>query len=82
MKTLALVTLLGLTLLSTACTGPTRLKNDFGATPALSSRQRYTAIARNIDWEGQLMMDDIDHVLLLRPASNLTIWVVQDRYQD
>jgi hypothetical protein len=74
------VLLLGLSLISTACTGPTRLKDDFGATPALSSRERYTLIGQNWDYESKQLMDDIDHTLLLRPASGLTIWDVQERY--
>ncbi|MCC7351078.1 MAG: hypothetical protein IT446_10955 [Phycisphaerales bacterium] len=80
MKALAIATLLGLTLLSTACTGPTRLKNDIGATPAYSSRERYTMIGRNWDFEGKQLMDDIDHALLLRPPSRLTIWNVHEDY--
>ena len=80
MKVLAIATLLGLTLLSTACTGPTRLKNDIGATPAYSSRERYTMIGRNWDYNGKQLMDDIDHVLMLRPASRGTIWNVREDY--
>lgn len=77
MKKLALLGVIGMTLIGSACTGPTRLENDFGATPAYSSRERYTMIGRNWDYEGKQMMDDIDHVLLLRPASHLTIWNVR-----
>ncbi|MCC6423239.1 MAG: hypothetical protein IT447_07140 [Phycisphaerales bacterium] len=80
MKALAIATLLGLTLLSTACTGPTRLKNDIGATPAYSSRERFTMIGRNWDYEGKQLMDDIDHALLLRPASRNSLWNVHEDY--
>ena len=34
-------------------------------------------IGRNISYEAGQMQDDIDHTLLLRPASRLTIWNVR-----
>jgi hypothetical protein len=34
-------------------------------------------IARNWDYEGKQLMDDVDMALLLRPASHLTIWNVR-----
>lgn len=47
------------------------------ATPAYSAKERSQMIARNWDYEWKQMQDDIDNVLLLRPASHLTIWNVQ-----
>lgn len=47
------------------------------ATPAYSSRERFQQIGRTWDYEWKQAQDDIDHVLLLRPASRLTIWDVQ-----
>ncbi len=77
MKKLGMLALLGFSLFGAACTGPTRLTNDFGATPAYSSRERYTMIGRNWDYEGKQIMDDIDHALLLRGTGHLTIWNVR-----
>jgi hypothetical protein len=50
---------------------------EIGWTPAYTARERGDMIARNWDYEGKQMMDDIDYVLLLRPASHLTIWNVR-----
>jgi hypothetical protein len=47
------------------------------ATPAYSAQERNQQIARNWDYESRQMVDDFDSVLLLRPASRLTIWHVQ-----
>lgn len=46
-------------------------------TPTLSSRERGQAISRNMGLEWQMMQDDIDHALLLRPVSVLTRWNVR-----
>ncbi len=51
--------------------------NEIGYTPAYTTKERGDQIARNWDLEGKEMQDDIDHVLLLRPQSHLTIWNVQ-----
>jgi hypothetical protein len=80
MKKLVLTLLLGSLMLPTVMLsgGCARgLDRDFGATPALTSRERYQQIGRNWDYEGKQIMDDIDEVFLLRPASRLTIWNVQ-----
>ena len=67
MKKLALMVLLaGLTAFSSGC-----------ATPAYSANERAQMIARNWDYEWKQAQDDIDHALLLRPASQLTIWHVR-----
>jgi hypothetical protein len=47
------------------------------STPAYSGRERFQMIGRNISFEAAQMQDDIDHALLLRPASRLTIWHIR-----
>jgi hypothetical protein len=47
------------------------------ATPTLSSRERGQAISRNMGMEWQMMQDDIDQALLLRPVTMLTRWNVR-----
>lgn len=78
MRSLAfLILAAGAMSLSTGCAKHYSLDNDFGATPAYSSTERYQQIYRAWDYEGKQMMEDIDHILLLRPASHLTVWHVQ-----
>jgi hypothetical protein len=43
-------------------------------TPEMKLSERDRKVARAWDWEGKQFADDIDHVLLLRPPSRLTIW--------
>ena len=69
---LTLICLLGVTIFG--CARP----NEIGYTPAYTTPERRDQVARNWDLEGKEMQDDIDHVLLLRPVSHLTIWNVQD----
>ena len=57
--------------------GPPGLKPGIGSTPTLSREERFTRISRNWSLEYQMMNDDIDSVLLLRPVSGLTEWTVQ-----
>ena len=67
MKVFALfVVLAGMIVGSTGC-----------ATPAYSPSERRAQIFRNWDYEAKQAVDDFDHLLLLRPASHLTIWNVQ-----
>ena len=47
------------------------------ATPAYSANERWQMISRNWAYEWKQAQDDIDAVLLLRPASRLTIWHVR-----
>ena len=42
------------------------------ATPLYGTSERFSRINRNFNLEGQMLMDDIDHILLLRPTSDLT----------
>jgi hypothetical protein len=68
MKVLALLVLLGgLMTTSTGCL----------STPAYSASERHAQIMRNWDYEGKQAVDDFDHIMLLRPASHLTIWNVR-----
>jgi hypothetical protein len=64
---------LTLTLAGGGCARP----GEFGWTPAYSAHERGQLIARNWDYEGKQSQDDLDHALLLRPASGLTIWDVR-----
>jgi hypothetical protein len=47
------------------------------ATPAYSGSERGQLIARNWEFEGKQINDDIDSILLLRPAGRLTIWHIR-----
>jgi hypothetical protein len=47
------------------------------ATPGYSPNERHELIARNWDYEIRQATDDWDTLLLLRPASRLTIWNVR-----
>jgi hypothetical protein len=47
------------------------------ATPTMSASERGQAISRNMGLEWQMVQDDVDNVLLLRPASTLTRWNVR-----
>ena len=67
MKRLALLALAAGSMgLSTGC-----------ATPAYTAQERNAMIARNWDYEIKQASDDWDSILLLRPASRLTIWNVR-----
>jgi len=46
-------------------------------TPGYTVDERFQQIGRNWDYEGKQAADDIDHAMLLRPASRLTWWNVQ-----
>ena len=50
---------------------------EIGWTPAYTANERGNQILRNWDYEGKQKDDDIDSLLLLRPASRLTIWHVR-----
>jgi hypothetical protein len=67
-------------LLGLACVGMTSgcaRPGEFGYTPAYTTKERFDMIARNWDYEGKQLMDDMDSLLLLRPASHLTMWNVR-----
>ena len=48
-------------------------------TPGYSASERFNQIGRNFYYNQSQMNDDIDHALLLRPASRLTIWNIYHR---
>jgi len=67
MKVFALfVVLAGMIVGSTGC-----------STPAYSPSESHAQIFRNWDYEFKQATDDFDHIMLLRPASHLTVWNVQ-----
>lgn len=71
MKKLTVLALIGSALVSiVGCARP----GELGHTPALTTKERYNAIARNWDNEGKQSQDDIDTLLLLRPQSRLSPW--------
>lgn len=47
---------------------------EWGSPPAYRANERYQQIARNWDYEFKQIVDDVDHILLLRPAGQMTIW--------
>jgi hypothetical protein len=47
------------------------------STPAYSAKERGQMISRNIGLEWQMMQDDIDHALLLRPVTQGSRWNVR-----
>jgi hypothetical protein len=74
MKKLVLgIALTGCMFLTSACARPF----EIGWSPGHTARERHRMIARNWDYEGKQLVEDIDHILLLRPASRLTIWNVR-----
>ena len=48
-----------------------------GSTPAYSAKERGQLIWRNWNYDGAQAMDDVDMLLLLRPAGRLTMWNVR-----
>ncbi len=51
--------------------------NEFGWGVAYSPDERGKMIARSWDFEGKQIVDDIDHILLLRPSGHLTEWNIR-----
>ncbi|MFT3788097.1 MAG: hypothetical protein QM770_18310 [Tepidisphaeraceae bacterium] len=47
------------------------------STPGYSAEERGQMIARNMGLEWQMMQDDIDHALMLRPVSMQSRWNVR-----
>jgi hypothetical protein len=46
-------------------------------TPGYTPAERDARIGRNWSYEGGQAIDDVDHILLLRPSSTMTYWNVQ-----
>jgi hypothetical protein len=57
--------------------GGCALPFEIGWSPAYTARERHHMIARNWDYEGKQLIDDLDSALLLRPSSRLTLWNVR-----
>lgn len=68
--------LLGLFCLSFLTVGCAR-PFEIGWSPAHTTGERMQQISRNWDMEGKMIVDDIDHALLLRPMSGLTAWHIR-----
>jgi hypothetical protein len=47
------------------------------STPTLTAEERFQRIGRNIGLEWQMMQDDIDSALLLRPVTQLSQWKIR-----
>ena len=76
MKSLSLLAVVLAAALIGGCSGG-NARHEMFATPAYSASERNQLIARNWNYEGAMLMDDVDSLLLLRPASRLTIWHVR-----
>lgn len=74
---LAVAAVLGLAFVGMSAVGCAR-PNEFGYTPAYTSQERGAQILRNWDIEGKMLVDDVDHALLLRPHSDLTDWHIRE----
>jgi len=48
-------------------------------TPGYSAKERFAQIHRNTVYQSEAANDDIDHILLLRPSNQETIWNVYHR---
>ena len=72
-----LIIAIGLTALAGGCTHTYQLDNDWLATPAYSSRERFQQWQRASDLNWREMNEDIDNVLLLNPPSRMTIWDIR-----
>lgn len=46
-------------------------------TPAYTLQEHNIEVARNISMEGKMLHDDLDHLLLLRPVSQLSYWNIR-----
>jgi hypothetical protein len=67
MKSLALIALLAGAMFFTAGCG----------TPGYTAEERNQLIARNWNYDIRQASDDFDYLLLLRPASRLTVWNIR-----
>jgi hypothetical protein len=66
-KLVVLALVVAFSVLSTGC----------GATPAYSGKERGRMIARNWNYQGRQINDDVDHALMLRGGGWLTVWNVK-----
>ena len=70
-RLLVLIVLAGLGLPLVGCATPPTVP-VFGSTPLFSAQERFARIGRNISLESQMLNEDIDQILLLRPVTGLT----------
>lgn len=77
-KLALIVAALGSMVLVGGCMDSRIGKADAFQTPAYTGGERGDLIARSMETDWKEMNDDIDHVLLLRPASQMTVWHVSD----
>jgi hypothetical protein len=78
MKKLALSALLLTTVMfGSGCAQYELGRNEFGSTPAYSLRERGSHFGRMVDIDLKEVNDDIDEILMLRPASMLSVWHVR-----
>jgi hypothetical protein len=78
MSKLALVAVaLGLMVMVGGCMDSRIGKADPFQTPAYTGTERGEMIATSAETDWKEMKDDIDEVLMLRPSSNLTTWLVR-----
>ena len=63
---LALIVLAGMAITMPGCN-----------TPAYSTNERWQMWSRTARFEWEQVQDDIDHALLLRPPSRMTVWHVR-----
>jgi hypothetical protein len=52
------------------------------ATPAYSGKERGQIIVRSWSHDWTQLQDDIDHLLMLRPASKMTVWNATVQHQE
>lgn len=67
---IASIALASLALINSGCARPFEL----GWGVAYSADERGKLIARNWDYEGKQLVDDVDSIFLLRPMGQLTYW--------
>lgn len=69
-KALSSIVLFASVLLVGGCARPF----EMGWDPGYTADERGKQIARNWDYEGKQLVEDVDHALLLRPMGHLTEW--------
>jgi hypothetical protein len=62
------------------CAGALMSAGCLFPTPAYSAHERNQMVARNWDYEWRQAQDDMDHALLLRPGSGMTIWNIVESW--
>lgn len=70
MKLLSVLLLVGSAIALTGCTLDT---------PAYSAKERFAQINRNTAYQSAQFNDDLDHILMIRPSNQESIWNVYHR---